>query len=248
MKDVSARAERGQSNTAPARRSRNRHDMLAGPRWSLAGVLVLAATISAGACASTSNGGTVSTPQTSRGGGTTAPTGPVVANDSRSGVVPTGQELDVRLQSTLSSETAAVEQRFEATTAVDLMQNGRVLVPAGSVVRGVVSGVEKAGRVERTGKLTLSFDRLSVRGRDHEIRATATDVFKSGGILEEKGTAGVGAGAGAIVGGILGGVKGAVLGAVIGAGGAIAATDGKDVELPAGSVVRIRFDTPVSVV
>jgi hypothetical protein len=123
-----------------------------------------------------------------------------------------------------------------------------VLVPAGSIVRGVVSGVEKAGRVERTGKLTLSFDQLTVRGREHDIRATATDVFKSGGILEEKGTAGVGAGAGAIVGGILGGVKGAVLGAVIGAGGAIAATDGKDVELPAGSVVRIRFDTPVNVV
>jgi hypothetical protein len=212
------------------------------------GVVLLAAMIGAGACASTSNSGTVSTPQTRTGSSTTAPTEPVVANDSRTGVVPTGQEIDVRLQSTLSSETANVEQRFEATTAVDLVQNGRVLVPAGSVVKGIVSGVEKAGRVERTGKLTLSFDGISVRGREHRIRATATDVFKSGGILEEKGTAGVGAGAGAIVGGILGGVKGAVLGAVIGAGGAIAATDGKDVELPAGSVVRIRFDTPVAVV
>ena len=213
------------------------------------GVVLLAAMIGAGACASTtSNSGTISTPQTRTGSSTTAPTEPVVANDSRTGVVPPGQEIDVRLQSTLSSETANVEQRFEATTAVDLVQNGRVLVPAGSVVKGIVSGVEKAGRVERTGKLTLSFDGISVRGREHRIRATATDVFKSGGILEEKGTAGVGAGAGAIVGGILGGVKGAVLGAVIGAGGAIAATDGKDVELPAGSVVRIRFDTPVAVV
>ena len=212
------------------------------------GVVLLVAMIGASACASTSNSGTVSTPQTRTGSSTTTPTEPVVANDSRTGVVPTGQEIDVRLQSTLSSETANVEQRFEATTAVDLVQNGRVLVPAGSVVKGIVSGVEKAGRVERTGKLTLSFDGISVRGREHRIRATATDVFKSGGILEEKGTAGVGAGAGAIVGGILGGVKGAVLGAVIGAGGAIAATDGKDVELPAGSVVRIRFDTPVTVV
>jgi len=212
------------------------------------GVVLLAAMIGASPCASTSNSGTVSTPQTRTGSSTTTPTEPVVANDSRTGVVPTGQEIDVRLQSTLSSETANVEQRFEATTAVDLVQNGRVLVPAGSVVKGIVSGVEKAGRVERTGKLTLSFDGISVRGREHRIRATATDVFKSGGILEEKGTAGVGAGAGAIVGGILGGVKGAVLGAVIGAGGAIAATDGKDVELPAGSVVRIRFDTPVAVV
>lgn len=211
-----------------------------------ANVFLLAAIIGASACASTSQSGTVSTPQTSRGG-SPAPTEAVVANDSRAGVVPTGQEVDVRLQSTLSSETATVEQRFEATTAVDLMQSGRVLVPAGSIVNGVVSGVEKAGRLERTGKLTLSFDGVTVRGRQHRIRATATDVFKSGGILEEKGTAGVGAGAGAIIGGLLGGVKGAVLGAVIGAGGAIAATDGKDVELPAGSVVRIRFDTPVTV-
>jgi hypothetical protein len=210
------------------------------------GVLLLAAAIGAGACATSRSSGTT-VPQTSSGGSTTVPVGPVVANESRPGVVPAGQELDVRLQSTLSSETAAVEQRFEATTIVDLTQNGRVLIPAGSVVNGVVSGVDKAGRVERAGKLTLSFDGITVRGRQHRVRATATDVFKSGGILEEKGTAGVGAGAGAIVGGILGGVKGAVLGAVIGAGGAIAATDGKDVELPAGSMVRVRFDTPVTV-
>jgi hypothetical protein len=155
--------------------------------------------------------------------------------------------LDVRLQNTLSSETATVEQRFEATTVVDLEQDGRVLIPAGSVVKGVVSEVEKAGRLERAGKLTLSFDAITVRGREHRIRGTATQVFKSGGIREEGGTAGAGAGAGAIVGGIIGGLKGAVLGAVIGAGGAIAATDGKDVELPAGSMVRVRFDTPVTV-
>ena len=211
-----------------------------------AGVLLLAAAIGAGACATSgSSGATV--PQTSSGGSTTVPTGPVAANESRTGVVPAGQEMDVRLQSTLSSETAAVEQRFEATTVVDLTQNGRVLIPAGSVVNGVVSGVDKAGRIERAGKLTLSFDGITVRGRQHSVRATATDVFKSGGILEEKGTAGVGAGAGAIVGGILGGVKGAVIGAVIGAGGAVAATDGKDVELPAGSMVRVRFDTPVTI-
>ena len=52
---------------------------------------------------------------------------------------------------------------------------------------------------------------------------------------------------GAAVGGILGGVKGAILGAVIGAGGAIAATEGKDIELPAGSIIRVRLDQPVNV-
>ena len=45
---------------------------------------------------------------------------------------------------------------------------------------------------------------------------------------------GAGAGVGAIIGGILGGAKGALLGVLIGGGGTIAATEGKDVKLPAG--------------
>jgi hypothetical protein len=213
--------------------------------------IALASALGAVACAgTTSNNPPVYSPppQTSNAPSTTQQTtGPVEVNNSSRGQIPAGQELDVRLQSTLSSETAAVEQRFEATTAVDLMQNGRVLVPAGSTVRGVISGVKPAGRVERTGSLTLSFDRMVVNGREYTIRGMATSVFESGGIREETGTAGVGAGAGAVIGGILGGVKGAIVGAVIGAGGAIAATDGKDITLPAGSIIRIRLDSPVFV-
>ena len=175
------------------------------------------------------------------------PSGPTEVNSSARGVIPVGQELDVRLQNTLSSETSTVEQRFEATTAVDLMQDGRVLVPAGSVVRGVVSDVKRPGRVDRVGSLTLSFDRMTVRGREYTIRGMATDVFESRGIRDEIGTAGVGAGVGGVIGGLIGGLKGAVLGAVIGAGGAIAATEGKDVHLPAGSIIRIRLDSAVNV-
>ena len=175
------------------------------------------------------------------------PAGPTQVNPSARGVIPVGQELDVRLQTPLSSETATVEQRFEAVTVVDLMQNGRVLVPAGSIVHGVVSAVKPAGRIDREGSLTLSFDRITIRGREQAIRGMATQVFESGGIREEVGTAGAGAGVGGLIGGLLGGVKGAVLGAVIGAGGAIAATDGKDIHLPAGSIVRVRLDSAVNV-
>lgn len=176
---------------------------------------------------------------------TTAPTGPVQVDTSEPGVVPVGQELDVRLQTPLSSETSTVEQRFEATTVVDVMQNGRVLIPAGSIVRGVVADVKRPGRIDRQGSLTLSFDQIEVRGRMHQIRGLATQVFESGGIREEAGTAGAGAGVGAVVGGIFGGWSGALLGAVIGAGGAIVATEGKDIHLPAGSIIRVRMDSPL---
>jgi hypothetical protein len=209
----------------------------------------LLSALTAVACGATTRDTTTiqTTPTSTSTAQQTTPTGPVEANTAQRGRVAAGQELDVRLQSSLSSETATVEQRFEATTAVDLTQNGRVLIPAGSVVRGVVSGVRPAGRIERAGSLTLSFDQIVINGRQHAIRGSATQVFESGGIREETGTAGVGAGAGAVIGGILGGVKGAILGAVIGAGGAIAATDGKDISLPAGSIVRIRMDTPITV-
>jgi hypothetical protein len=211
--------------------------------------VALLGAIGAAACGATTTdpGAPVYTPPSSTAGVAQTPTGPTEVNTSERGVVPAGQELDVRLQSTLSSETATAEQRFEATTAVDVTQNGVVLIPAGSIVRGVVSSVRPAGRVDRVGSLTLSFDQVTVRGRSHPIRGMATQVFESGGIREEVGTAGAGAGIGGVLGGLIGGVKGAVLGAVIGAGGAIAATDGKDVHLPAGSIIRIRLDSPVTV-
>jgi hypothetical protein len=175
------------------------------------------------------------------------PTQSETVTGGQRGTIPVGQEMDVRLRTGLSSDTATVEQRFETTTVVDLVQDGRVLVPAGSVVSGVVSGVDKATRTDRTGSLTLSFDRMRVNERERRIRASATQVFESGGIRDEAPKAGVGAGVGGIVGGILGGVKGAILGAAIGAGGAIAATEGKDVNLPAGSIIRIRMDSPVQI-
>jgi len=206
-----------------------------------ASVISLLASVGCGATTSNPSTPTASAPSS------TASSGPTQANTSDYGVTPVGQELDVRLQNALSSDTAKVEQRFDAMTAVDLMQGNQVLIPAGTVVHGVVSAVHPAGRIERTGSLTLSFDGMRVNGREVDMRASATQVFESRGIRDEAGTAGIGAGVGGVIGGLLGGVKGAIIGVIVGAGGAIAATEGKDVELLAGTIVRIRFDTPVRV-
>lgn len=201
---------------------------------------VLAAVLAAGACASMGEQG--SQPVGTTG---TVSNEPAQVSSSERGVIPVGQELDVRLATTLSSATAQLEQRFEATTVIDLKQGDAVLIPAGSLVRGVVKSVEPAGKLDRSGKLTLAFDQITVRGRDYPIRATATQVFESGGIKEEAATIGTAGAVGAIVGGIIGGLKGALIGAAIGTGGVIAATDGKDVELPSGTIVRLRFDSPL---
>jgi Skp family chaperone for outer membrane proteins len=158
--------------------------------------------------------------------------------------IPVGTEIDVRLQDALSSGRNQVEDRFVGTTVVDLQLGERVVIPAGSEVRGVITAVEKAGRLDRKGSLTLAFDSITVNGRERDIRGVVTDTIESEGIRGEVGKIGGAAGVGAIIGGILGGVKGAITGILIGGGGMIAATEGKDVELESGTILRVRLDQP----
>jgi hypothetical protein len=166
-----------------------------------------------------------------------------IADSSSSSHIPAGTEFDIRLATLLDSGTAQVEDRIEGTTVVDLRQDDRVLVPAGSLVRGIVTSVQKAGRLERKGSLTVQFDQIRISGRSYPIQATVIDAIESEGIRGEAGRIGAGAGVGAIIGGILGGLKGALAGILIGGGGTIAATEGKDVNLPAGTVLRVRLDS-----
>src|SRR5687768_8379204 len=161
--------------------------------------------------------------------------------------IPAGTELDVRLQNSLNSGTVLVEDRFEATTLVDVNVDGRTAIPAGSLMRGVITAVEPATRTNRTAKMTVSFDQVTINGRAYPVRGTVTQAIEGEGIRGEAGRVGAGAGVGAIIGGILGGFKGAIAGLIIGGGGTIAATEGKEVELPQGSVLRVRIDSPLEI-
>ena len=172
--------------------------------------------------------------------GATTAVAPVAAE------IQAGTEVDVRLSGNLNSGEAQVEDRFEATTLVDLNVSGRAVVPAGSVMRGVVTDVEQATRTNRTARLTVSFDQVTVNGRAYPMRGTVTRAIEGEGISGETGRIATGAGVGAILGGILGGgFKGTLAGILIGAGGTIAATEGREVDLPQGSVLRVRIDSPL---
>ena len=173
------------------------------------------------------------------------PPPPVPESRASATEIPVGTEFDVRLQSHLNSGTAKVEDRFDATTLAPFGKNGRVLVPAGSVMRGIVSSVNPAGRgLDRKGSMTLTFDRFTIDGRTYSIRATVEQAFQGEGNNQKVAA---GAGVGAILGGILGGFKGAMAGILIGGGGTIAATEGSDVDLPAGTVLRVRMDAPLDI-
>lgn len=161
-------------------------------------------------------------------------------------VVPVGTEMDVRLQTPLNSGTAKVEQRFEATTILDVKVGNTLAIPAGTVVRGFVSSVSPAGKLDRRGNLTLSFDEILLSKSPTRLRASVEQAI-DGKMGQDITRIGAGAGIGAILGGIIGGGKGALVGVLVGSGGTMAATEGSDVSVPVGTILRIRLDEPLTV-
>ena len=109
--------------------------------------------------------------------------------------------------------------------SLDYTEGSRVVIPAGSLVRGFVSSVRAAGRIDRRGSLTLSFDELRIGNRTYRLRASVTEALdgKMGDDMKRVGAASV---VGAIIGGIIGGTRGALIGVLVGGGGTIAATEG----------------------
>jgi hypothetical protein len=154
--------------------------------------------------------------------------------------VPDGTEFAVRLEQPVSSATARREDRVEATVAETVRVDGRVVIPAGATVRGIVTNVEPARRPSNGGRLELAFDQVEMaNGRRADIRSRVVSIDEEG---VSKKRAGIGAALGGILGGILDGKQGALLGVLVGGGGAVVGSKGSDVELPAGTVLTVRLD------
>jgi len=166
-------------------------------------------------------------------------------------VIPADSVLGLQIDRTVSSELARVEDRVDARVTRDVRVGDKVAIPAGAVVQGSVTEVERGGKVKERAKLGIRFHTVVLAdGSRLNIR---TDSILREGPSPAKGSAakiGGAAAGGAILGAILGGGKGAVIGGSIGAAGGTAATMAGDREaavLPAGSTVSVRMQQPVTV-
>ena len=159
--------------------------------------------------------------------------------------LPVGTQISVQLLDSLGSATSSPGDTFTATAAEPVSHTGEIVIPAGTVFEGVVEAVDRAeGRTDRKASLTLAFNQLEMDGRQYDITATVTGASEKmeTGIADETTRIGVGAGIGTVLGAVFGGKKGALVGAVIGGAGTILATEGKEVELPRGTVLDLRLD------
>lgn len=163
--------------------------------------------------------------------------------------LPVGTELSIRLQDSLSTAVNRPGDPFTATTVEPVLRRGELVIPAGSIVHGVVEVADRAeGRTDRSSRMILGFNRIEIRDQSYTMKATVVDAGDlETGLGDEKEKLGIGAGVGGILGAVLGGKKGAVIGAVLGGAGAILATEGKDVELDPGTILQLRLDQDLSV-
>jgi hypothetical protein len=162
--------------------------------------------------------------------------------------IPAGTQLSLVLETPLSSATSNPGDRVEARVERAMSDDGRVLLPGGTVLKGRVVDARSSGRVKGRARLAVAFDQIVVRGRTQPLATTEIEATAADSHERDAAVVGGGAAAGAIIGAITGGGSGAKKGAIIGgvAGtGAVLATKGKEIDLPAGSRWTVRVKDAV---
>jgi len=167
-----------------------------------------------------------------------------------------GTFLDLAVGDSLSSKFTKAGDHFAAAVVEDVKDaQGRVVIPAGSTVRGSVVEVKPAPNPSTPGTMTLALNSVSVGGRDYPIEARIDSIETvrqgrgvSGGDAAKVGGA---AAAGAILGRVIGkNTKGAVIGGILGAvvGTGVAATSkDSDIVLPKGAHINASLTAALTV-
>jgi hypothetical protein len=183
-------------------------------------------------------------------GGAAAPAAPArKVPVAREVTLPVGTTLRLELKSAVASDSSAVEDTVRATLRQPVVSAGETVLPAGTELVGVVTDVERSGRVKGRARVAYRFDSLRFQQETYRIR-TAPLVHEAEATKGEDATKiGAGAAAGAVVGAILGGGDGAAKGAAIGGAagtGAVLATRGREVRIGPGADVNTRLEAPLT--
>ena len=173
-----------------------------------------------------------------------------------------GTNIRVRLLDSLSTKETNAGTAFKAQVATDVYKNGRVIIPAGSELRGRVVNVTQGHHFGPAATLRLRPDVVilpdgtayHLYAQVIESKAPNTRTDSEGGIQpsshlkKEAIEYGAGAGTGAIVGAKIAGLHGAVIGSLIGAGVItvhLMMQHPEMAEVPKGSVVTFSLTEPM---
>jgi hypothetical protein len=167
-------------------------------------------------------------------------------------IVPSGTELTVRTSEAIDSSTAVVDQTFAAIVERDIRgESDAVIIPAGSRAVLVVREVSSGG-MTGSPDVVLDMQSMTVAGRRYVVSTADLKKDMGTGIGKNKRTAetvGGGAALGTVIGAIAGGAKGAAIGVLVGAAGGAGVevlNKGKDVRVPAETLLTFKLDKAAS--
>lgn len=161
-----------------------------------------------------------------------------------------GTPVEVAVNTQISTETAQVGETWTGQVKENVIVGSTVVIPAGSIVSGVVNVAKPAEKGSRA-MLGLAVRSVSVNGRDHTVAASTPAIEAGSTRARNLGAVAGGAAAGALIGKAAGGGgKGALIGGLIGgaaAGAGVAASKGFQVVLKEGTVITFSVDENVLV-
>lgn len=167
-------------------------------------------------------------------------------------ILPCGTELTVRTAEDIDSSTAVVDQTFSAIVERDIRgESDSVIIPAGSHAVLVVREISTGGTTG-SPNMVLDMQSMTVSGRRYLVSTADLRKDTGTGIGKNKRTAetvGGGAALGSIIGAIAGGAKGAAIGVLVGAAGGAGVqvlNRGKDVRVPAETLLTFTLNKPAS--
>lgn len=180
--------------------------------------------------------------------------------------IPKGAHVLLRMVNSISTRSAQEGDYVYLETASPIVTDGRIVVPAGSYVQGVVSHAQRSGRVRGRAELGIRLETLTLRDgqvlkfapRLSSVDSNQTDqkVDRQENVIQqgpEKGRdaarIAIFAGSGASVGGLadrswrgagIGGGAGAAVGLA-----SVLLSRGREVDLRRGATLDVTFDRPV---
>ncbi|MDT8069086.1 MAG: hypothetical protein ROO76_13055 [Terriglobia bacterium] len=163
-------------------------------------------------------------------------------------VLPVGTTFYIHLENEVGSKISKSGDEFSGTLGAPVAVQGRVVIPAGTIVGGRVVKAKPAGRFKGGAILALELRSVVVNGKKVLMHTQMVTTESKGKGKRTAGMIAGGGGGGAVIGGLAGGGKGAAVGAAVGAsaGATTAALTGKrDITLPAEALVAFRLSDPI---
>jgi hypothetical protein len=165
-------------------------------------------------------------------------------------VVPADTTITVVLDEAIGSKTSATGQNFSASVAAPVEVDGRVAIPKGARVTGIVRDAKSAGRFKGGAVLSISLASVTIDNATYDLHTTNHVQTSKGKGKRTATMIGGGGAAGALIGGLAGGGKGAAIGAAIGAGagtGGAGLTGNREIVLPAETPLAFKLLDPLEI-